>query len=189
MRRQLEADYAVATAKGNRRAIMMFASLGYTGQDQTLKRTYNNLVGNQIVEVGVSIPLVDWGKKRGQVKVAESNRNEIQSRIRQEQMNFNQNIFLLVENFNNQSAQLGIAEEADRIADKRYTTSIETFMLGKINVLDLNDARNSKDEARRKRIEEQHLFWHYFYRIRSLTLYDFIKNDTLDADFEELVRK
>ena len=189
MRRQLEADYAVATAKGNRRAIMLFASLGYTGQDQTLKRTYNNLVGNQIVEVGVSIPLVDWGKRKGQVKVAESNRNEIQSRTRQEQMNFSQNIFLLVENFNNQSAQLGIAEEADRIADRRYTASIETFMLGKINVLDLNDARNSKDEARRKRIEEQHLFWHYFYRIRSLTLYDFIKDNTLDADFEELVRK
>ena len=50
-------------------------------------------------------------------------------------MTFNQNIFLLVENFNNQAAQLEIAEEADEIAQKRYQTSIETFMIGKICLL------------------------------------------------------
>ena len=188
MRRQLEADYAVAAAKGNMRSINLFASLGYTGKDRTFDMAYDHLVNNQIVEVGVSIPLIDWGKRRGQVKVAESNREVIQSRNRQEQMNFNQNIFLLVENFNNQSAQLNIAEEADRIAEKRYDTSVETFLIGKINVLDLNDARNSKDEARQKRIEELHLFWNYFYRIRSITLYDFIKNSTLDTEFEAIVK-
>ena len=188
MRRQLEADYAVATAKGNMRSINLFASLGYTGKDRTFEQSYRNLVANQIVEVGVSIPIVDWGKRKGQLKVAESNRDVVNSRTRQEQMNFNQNIFLLVENFNNQSAQLNIAEEADIIAEKRYQTTIETFMIGRINVLDLNDARNSKDEARRKHIEELHMFWNYFYRIRSITLYDFIKDTTLDAEFEEIVR-
>jgi len=189
MRRQLEADYAVAAAKGNMRSINLFASLGYTGKDMTFDQAYNNLVNNQIVEVGVSIPLIDWGKRKGQVKVAESNRDVIQSRNRQEQMNFNQNIFLLVENFNNQSAQLDIAEAADRIAEKRYETTVETSLIGKINILDLNDARNSKDEARRKRIEELHLFWNYYYRLRSITLYDFIRNSTLDADFEEIVKQ
>ena len=188
MRQQLEADYAVAAAKGNMRSISLFASLGYTGKDRTFAQAYDNLVNNQIVEVGVSIPLIDWGKRKGQVKVAESNREVILSRNRQEQMNFNQNIFLLVENFNNQSAQLTIAEEADRIAEKRYETSVETFLIGKINILDLNDARNSKDEARQKRIEELHSFWNYFYRIRSITLYDFIINTTLDAEFEAIVR-
>ena len=188
MRQQIEADYAVAAAKGNMRSINLFASLGYTGKDRTAVQAYDNLANNQIVEVGVSIPLIDWGKRKGQVKVAESNREVILSRNRQEQMNFNQNIFLLVENFNNQSTQLNIAEEADRIAEKRYETSVETFLIGNINVLDLNDARNSKDEARQKRIEELHLFWNYFYRIRSITLYDFIKDSTLDAEFEAIVK-
>lgn len=63
-------------------------------------------------------------------------------------MDFNQDIFLLVANFNNQAQQLEIAEEADLIAEKRYKTSVETFMIGKISTLDLNDAQNSKDEAR-----------------------------------------
>lgn len=187
-RRQLEADYEVATARGNLRSIDLFASVGYTGQDREFSSSYNNLLDNQIVQVGVKIPILDWGKRRGKVKVAKSNREVVLSRIRQEQMDFNQNIFLLVANFNNQAQQLGIAEEADVIAEKRYRTSVETFMIGKISTLDLNDAQNSKDEARRKHISELYYYWYYLYQLRSLTLWDFERNMELEADFEDIVK-
>lgn len=187
-RRQLEADYEVATAKGNLRSIDLFASIGYTGQNRDFKASYENLLDNQIVQVGVKIPILDWGKRRGQVKVAKSNRDVVLSKIRQEQMDFNQDIFLLVENFNNQAQQLGIAEEADRIAEKRYRTSVETFMIGKISTLDLNDAQNSKDEARQKHISELYSYWYYFYQLRSLTLWDFERNEALEVDFEAVVK-
>ena len=188
-RRQLEADYAVATAKGNQRSVNLFASVGYTGKDHTFDAAYNHLKGNHIVEVGMSVPILDWGKRRGKVKVAESNRDVVLSKIRQEEISFNQDIFLLVENFNNQAAQLEIAQEADAIAERRYKTSIETFMIGKISVLDLNDAQQSKDEAKQKHIQELYNYWRYYYNIRSVTLYDFCNQQTLDADFEEIVRK
>ena len=188
-RRQLEADYEVATARGNLRSINLFASVGYTGQNRDFPDVYRNLQDNQIVQVGVKIPILDWGKRRGKVRVAKSNRDVILSKIRQEQMNFNQDIFLLVEHYNNQAQQLSIAEEADLIAQQRYKTSIETFLIGKINTLDLNDAQNSKDEARQKRISELYYYWYYFYQIRSLTLWDFAKNTELEADFDEIVRK
>lgn len=189
MRRQLEAEYDVATAKGNRRSINLFASVGYTGKDISMRGAYNPLKDNQIVEVGLSIPILDWGKRKGKVKVAESNRDVVLSRIRQEQMDFNQDIFLLVENFNNQAAQLEIAAEVDTLAEKRYKTSIETFMIGKIDILDLNDAQSSKDDAKQKHIQELYYYWRYFYNIRSITLYDFLNNRTLDADFEEIVKR
>ena len=188
-RRQLEADYEVATAKGNRRSINLFATIGYTGKDHTFDAAYNRLKGNQVVEVGMTIPILDWGKRRGKVKVAESNRDVTLSKIRQEEISFNQDIFLLVENFNNQAAQLEIAQEADVIAEKRYKTSIETFMIGKINILDLNDAQQSKDEAKQKHIQELYDYWNYYYNIRSVTLYDFISGQTLDAEFEKIVRQ
>lgn len=188
LRRQMEAEYNVATAKGNQRSIELFASIGYTGKDQAMRGAYRDLMDNQIVEVGVTIPLLDWGKRKGQVKVAESNRDVVLSRIRQEQMHFNQNIYLWVERFNNQAEQLRIAAEVDQLAEKRYQTSIETFMVGKISILDLNDAQNSKDNARAQHISELYYFWNYYYNIRSLTLYDFFNRRTLDADFEALVR-
>ncbi len=188
-RRQLEADYEVAQAKGEQREISLYASLGYTGQDRQFGSSYRNLMDYQIVQVGVKIPILDWGKRKGQVKVAESNREVVSSRLKQEQMDFNQDIFLLVEHYNNQARQLRIAREADEIAQKRYATSVESFMIGKINTLDLNDAQVSKDNARAKYISEMHLYWYYLYQIRSVALYDFINGTNLDAEFERLVRE
>ena len=188
-RRQLEADYEVAKAKGNLRQISLFAQVGFTGTDKTFEGAYNPLKDNQIVEVGFRIPLLDWGKRRGQVKVAKSNREVVQSRLRQETMDFNQDLFILVEQFNNQRAQLDIANEADQIAQQRYKTNVETFMIGRISTLDLNDAQVSKDEARQKHINELFYYWYYYYQLRSLTLWDFEKNTNIDADFEAIIKK
>lgn len=188
-RRQLEADYEVAKAKGNQRQISLFAQLGYTGTDSRWKGAYDRLKDNQIVEIGFRIPLLDWGKRRGKVKVAQSNREVMNSRLRQEEMNFQQNLFILVEHFNNQQKQLELAEAADRIAQKRYHTNVETFMIGKISTLDLNDSQVKKDAARQKHINELFYYWYYYYQVRSLTLWDFALNDNIDADFEEIVRR
>ena len=181
--------YEVAKAKGNMRQITLFAQVGFTGTDRTFEGAYHPLKDNQVVEVGFKIPILDWGKRRGQVKVAQSNREVTESRLRQETMNFNQNLFILVEQFNNQGAQLDIANEADAIAQKRYHTNVETFMIGKISTLDLNDAQVSKDEARQKHISELFYYWYYYYQLLSLTLWDFEKNTNIDADFEEIVKK
>ena len=59
-RRQLEADYEVATARGNLRSIDLFASVGYTGQNYEFSSAYQDLLDNQIVKVGVKIPILDW---------------------------------------------------------------------------------------------------------------------------------
>ena len=188
-RRQLEADYEVAKAKGNLRQINLFAQVGFTGTDQTFEGAYHPLKDNQIVEVGVKIPILDWGKRRGKVKVAQRNREVVQSRLRQETMDFNQNLFILVEQFNNQRAQLEIANEADEIAQQRYKTNVETFMIGRISTLDLNDAKVSKEEARQKHISELFYYWYYYYQLRSLTLWDFEKNTNIDADFEKIIKQ
>ncbi len=186
-RRQLEADYEVAQAKGAQRQIDLYASVGYTGQEQSFRSAYQNLMDYQVIQVGVKIPILDWGKRKGRVKVAESNREVVESRLKQEQMNFNQDIFLLVEQYKNQAEQLRIASEADVIAQQRYNTSVESFMIGKINTLDLNDAQISKDNARATYVSEMHLYWYYLYQLRSLTLHDFVNDTNLDAEFERLV--
>ena len=188
-RRKLEAEYEVAKAKGNQREINLYASVGYTGQEQQFQTAYRNLIDYLIVQLGVKIPLLDWGKRKGNVKVAESNRDVTYSKLKQEQMDFNQEIYLLVQQYNNQAEQVRIAKEADQIAQQRYKTSVESFMIGKINTLDLIDAQTSKDDARVKYISEMQWYWSYLYQIRSLTLYDFTKNKQLTTEFDELLNK
>ena len=187
-RRQLEAEYEVARAKGNMREINLYAQVGFNGTDRRLSDAYRHLRGNQLVEVGFSIPLVDWGKRRGRVKVAESNRRVTESRLRQESLDFNQQLYVLVERFGNQQQQLSIAARADEIAVQRYNTNFATFLIGKISTLDLNDSQSTKDESKRRYINELYQFWNYWYQLRSLTLYDYEHHGDINADIDKLCR-
>lgn len=188
-RRQLEADYSVARAKGSLREINLYAQVGFTGTADNFKGAYDPLKDNQIVEVGLKIPIVDWGRRRGNVKVAESNREVVQNRIRKETQDFNQDLFILVERFNNQRRQVDIANVADTIATKRYDTNVKTYMIGKISTLDLNDSQVSKDESRQNYINELYLYWRYYYQLRSLTLWDYEYQRGIDADIEKIVKR
>jgi hypothetical protein len=188
LRRQLEADYQVAKAKGDLREVNLFLQIGYTGADANIGAAYSNLRANQVAQIGVSIPLVDWGKRRGKVKVAESNRRVTESALRRETMNFNQELFVLVERFSNQQSQLDIATRANEIAGRRYATNVETYLIGKISTLDLNDSQVTKDESRREYINELYKYWSYWYQLRSLTLYDWQKRGDINADIDRLVK-
>ena len=187
-RRQLEADYAVAKAKGNLRKVNLFAQIGYTGTNNQLAESYRGLKDNQVVEIGISIPILDWGKRKGQVKVAQSNREVVQSRLKKESIDFYQNLFILVERFNNQREQLNLAQRADDIAQRRYNTNVQTFMVGKISTLDLNDSQENKDAARQEYINALFYYWYYYYQLRSITLWDFVNNCSINADFEKIVK-
>ena len=103
-RRQMEADYAVAAARANRQSINLYAQLGYTGTGNNLNRAYRDLLSNEVVQVGITVPLLDWGKRKGQRRMAESNREIVQGQLRQQAQDFRQNIFILTEQFNNQAA-------------------------------------------------------------------------------------
>ena len=186
-RRVLEASQNLSKTKAERNNISLFASVGWSGYDSGFRDTYSSLRNNQLVSVGVKIPLLDWGKSKSKVKIAESNLELVNVTVKKEQLDFNQNIRLQVENFNMQFRRLAISQEADTTALSRYNTSVEAFVLGKIDVLNLLDAQLSKDEARRNYIEQTFLLWAYYYQIRSLTLYDFTTNEKLEVSYSELI--
>ena len=183
-RRMLEASRDVSQAKANRRNISLLASVGMSGTDYDLPQVYNihNLRSDQQVSLGIRLPLLDWGKGKGRVKIAEANREVTQSVIEKEQRDFDQDIFLKVQDFNNQPLQLQRATEADRIAQKRYLASVEAFVVGKIDILTLNDSQTSKDDARREYISQMYMLWLYYYEIRGLTLHDFANGQSLRDD-------
>ena len=186
-RRQMEADYAVASARANRQSINLYAQLGYTGTGDKLNRAYRDLLSNEVVQVGITVPLLDWGKRKGQRRLAESNRDIIQGQLRQQSQDFRQDIFILTEQFNNQAEQLRIACEADTIARRRYHTNVETFKIGSISTLELSSAQTAKDQARQNRIQQLFNYWYYYYQLRSIALWDFERGCELSADIEKLI--
>ncbi|MDE7387954.1 MAG: TolC family protein [Muribaculaceae bacterium] len=185
-RRQLEADYSVATAKGNLRRVNLYAQVGLTGTGDMPADAYSPLRDNQVVELGISIPLVDWDKRRGRVKVAESNRRVVANTLEREAAEFRQDLFVLVERFNNQQRQVEIAAIADTIASRRYDTNVETFMVGRISTLDLNDSQTARDLQRTRYFQALYAYWNYYYQIRSIALWDFATDSPIEFSDEEL---
>ena len=184
-RRMLEASENVSQAKADRWDIKLFASVGWAGYGNKFAKAFDNhnWGPNQIVSLGLSVPILDWGKRKGKVRVAESNQQVVNSQIEKEKLDFMQNIFLCVQNFNHQPKQLQLAKEVDSIARSRYNTTVEAFIQGKMDILNLNDSQTSKDSARRNYIEQMYMLWSYYYQIRGLTLFDFIANRPLEAQY------
>jgi outer membrane protein len=164
------------------------ASLGYSQQSPDFAEAYNRLSNSQRVRIGFTMPLLDWGLGKGRYQTAKSSLELAQVQAKQALIDFQQNLFLDVEQFNLQKNQVAIAAKSDTVAMKRYEVTKQRFLIGKIAVLDLNDADSRKDQNRRAYVQALQDYWTYFYNMRSLTLFDFINRKPLEADYEKLVQ-
>jgi outer membrane protein TolC len=188
-RRLIEASRDVAQARGQRQNINLAASYGLSNSSSgNVSSVYNNPVSTQQLNIGISVPLIDWGQGRGKVKMAQSNQELVNIQVQQSQMDFEQNIYLQVMQFNLQNDQVLLAGKADTIGQKRYDVTKQRFLIGKIDVLNLNDALKEKDSAKRGYVDALRNYWNSFYTLRITTLYDFMKNQTLGEEFDKLVQ-
>ncbi len=183
-----EAEREVARARSQRGLnASLFANYGLTQSSAELAEAYKDPQISQRVTVGVQIPILDWGLGKGRYRLAQSSQEVIRTQVEQARVDFEQNIFIQVMQFNLQNDQLNIAAKADTIAQLRFDVTRERFLIGRIDVLDLNIALTEKDVAKRNYISTLRNYWRYYFNLRRLTLYDFEKDQPLWADFDALV--
>jgi outer membrane protein TolC len=75
--------------------------------------------------------------------------------------------------------QVKIAKRADEVANKGYQVTRQRFMIGKIDLLELNQAISRKTSARIAYINALRDYWTAYFEIRKLTHYDFLNNKEL----------
>jgi len=186
---QLESESNVARAKasaGLKADIYMQLGLAQTGID--VSTAYKNPLNQQYVELSLRLPILDWGRGKGQVEVARSRRDMVLTQIEQEQNNFEMNVTKLVKQFNLQSNRLNVASKADYTAERRNDVARRLYLLEKSTILDLNAAITEKDTAKRNYISSLYDYWHLYYMLRSITLYDFEKNIPITEDYTNLIK-
>jgi hypothetical protein len=184
----LSAQASVAQAKSERGLnANLTASFGLRDQDPDFNLAYQDPNQQQRIRVGFTMPILDWGLGRGRYKMAQSSLELAQVQSEQAIVDFQQNLFLDVEQFNLQAAQVAIAAKSDTVAMKRYEVTKQRFLIGKIAVLDLNDADSRKDQNKRAYIQSLQNYWNYFYNLRALTLYDFINRKPLETEYAKLI--
>lgn len=188
-RRRLESESAVAQARANAGLKAdIYLRFGLTQTADRWKNAWRNPMDQQYVSLSVSLPILDWGRGKGQVRVAKSNRDLVQTQVEQDKTDFDLNIRKLVKQFNLQAQRVHIAARTDTTAQRRADVARRLYLLGQSTILDLNASITEKDSARRNYVTALYDYWSLYYTLRSLTLYDFRQDQPLEEDLERLIK-
>ena len=184
----LEAENAIAEAKALRgiSANLRF-TFGLSQSGATVGDAYRNVKDQEITGLSLSLPIMDWGRGKGRVKMAQSQADVIAAQIDQALKDHEQTVFLNVMHFNNLVYQCAISKEVALIAQERYQICLDQYANASLSVMELNNAQAEKDNADSRYVRDLQQYWSYYFEIRRLCLYDFITKKDISANFDALV--
>lgn len=188
-RRKRESDSNVAyTRSQTGLKADIYAQVGLTQTNEKFNKVYNDPQNQQYIELGIRVPILDWGRGKGRISVAKSNRDMVYTQVEQDRINFELNVLKLVKQFNLQANRVRVAAKTDYTANRRNDVARKLYILGRSTILDMNAAISEQNTARRNYINALFNYWQLHYTIRSITLYDFEKNILLTEDYESLIK-
>ncbi len=153
--------------------------------DELYRPPYND---NNQARLEFNMPLIDWGEARSQYLMAKSSREIAKYRVEQGIIDFEQNVINTIMEFNLQKRQLEIADKAQIVGQLGFDVTKQRFLIGKVDVVRLNEARTGMEDSKKEYINTLESYWNYIFYIQGLTLYDFLNGQELQADFEKIIK-
>lgn len=176
-RRLEEAKRDVAKAKGdNGLNASLNSRLGFSKSGTRIGQVYQSPKDQQLLELTLEIPILDWGRQKARKKTALANQKFTQYSVEQDKQNFTQKIITEVNLFDMMKGQLILTARAEQIAAEKYQIAKERYVLGNLSITDLSIAFQENDQAKRDNINSLRDFWGAYYQLRYLSLYDFEKD-------------
>lgn len=160
--------------------------VGLSGSDERLSRAVGKLQDQEIASVSISVPIVDWGEGQSRLRMARAHENMLANQLQQNLTDLRRELAVLVMEFNNMGNVCRLSRRAYDIAQDSYSDAISDFTQGRLTVTELNQIRAARDNARRNFIDNIAGFWKQYYRMRSITLWDYIEDVPIEYDFNQL---
>jgi outer membrane protein TolC len=181
----LEAQREVdRTKKESRFNASVNASIGFNQMADNFGDVYHRPMQQDLVSVGISIPLVDLGVRKGRYNMARNNLNVVEISSRQSEVSIEEEVIMTVNDFNIQQQLIASAEEALDLSIMAYNETRQRFMIGQTDISSLTLSRNRQQEAQRNYISALQNYWLNYYKIRRLTLFDFAAKLPLSERFD-----
>ena len=158
------------------------ASIGFNQVANELNNAYRKPLQQDLVSVSVSIPLVDWGVRKGRLNMAKNNLNVTRIAARQQEQSVEEEVMMTINDFNIQQRLINSAEEALDLAILAYEQTRQRFIIGKADVNSLTLALNRQQEAQKNYLASLQNYWMNYYKIRKLTLHDFVSGFSLNIN-------
>lgn len=179
-RRLEEAQRDVELSKGETGiSASMSGEFGLTQTGPDFKQSYANPIDREVVRLGITVPIADWGKSKARRAVALSNLELEQKQVDQEKENFRHVVVLRAQQFELIRRNAEVASRYFDAAKKRYDITYQRYLIGKIGITDLNLALADQESARIGYLQSIRNFWMALFDIRGLTLYDFVNQNSL----------
>ncbi len=178
--REVERTKKTSTFEAN-----ISASVGFNQAATTFSDAYQSPLQQDIVRVGLTIPIMDWGVRKGRANMALNNLNVTRISIQQRVTSLEQEIIMTVNDFNIQQDLIQSAEEALNLAVMAYQTTKERFIIGKSDLNSLTLSLNRQNSAQRNYLSALQSYWMNYYKLRRLTLFYFSKGESLIRELEE----
>ena len=160
------------------------ASIGFNQVSSKFRDVYKDPLQQDIVAISLSIPLVDWGVRKGKHNIAKSNLSIAQTTAQQKEISVEEDVIMTVGDFNIQQNLISSAEEALDIALMAYQKTKQRFLIGKADINSMTLSLNRQQEAQRNYITALQNYWLSYYKIRKLTLHDFETGVSLSNEFD-----
>ncbi|MGL4492973.1 MAG: TolC family protein, partial [Tannerellaceae bacterium] len=158
--------------------------IGFNQSAERFNRVYKDLMQQDIVGVSVSVPLVDWGVRKGKHNMAKNNLNVLKISSKQEELNIEEDVIMTVGDFNIQQDMISSAENALELASMAYDATKQRFLIGKADLNSLTLSQNREQSAQQNYIQALRNYWKSYFKIRKLTLYDFDKKMALSTEYD-----
>lgn len=181
----LEAERNVdKTRKESRFNASVNVSIGFNQVADNFGDVYHKPMQQDLVSIGLSIPLLDWGVRKGRHNMARNNLNIVKISARQSEVSIEEEVIMTVSDFNIQQQLIASAEEAQDLAVLAYNVTRQRFIIGKADINSLTLSLNRQQQAQRNYISALQDYWLNYYKIRRLTLFDFSAGFSLADRFD-----
>ncbi len=157
----------------------VIANFGLNQTSADFEDLYSDPENRQFFTVGFEVPIFNWGKQRAQINAARNQQKAVANDIAYQQQLFDLQVQNTIRDFLQLRSQVELASKSDTIAIKRYDVTKNRYLIGRVDVTNLNIAQNERDSARRSYIQALRNFWSGWYDLRRLTLYDFVSDEPI----------
>jgi len=185
----IQSDESVARAKANSGFnATLSATLGLSGTASKFNDAFVELKDQEQVGVRLTIPILDWGQARGNLRMAQAQALTKRNTLEQDMIDYRQDLYTKVMQFNDQRSQCEIAKRAAQLAEDSYELALRNFSSGSMTMSQLDQLKDKRDTALSTYQSKVASFWSYYYDIRRATLYDYITGMDISAEFDELIK-
>lgn len=176
----LQAERALSEARWNTGAGgTLQVSYGYNNTAGTASAAYKDLRDAQQLQVGVQIPVWQWGTHGAQVQAARAERSAAQASAQNLRNQVELTARFAALQLGQARRALQIAAKADTVAAKRFEVALNRYGISRITIDNLYIAQSEKDQALTAYVQALRGYWQAYFQLRKATLYDFERGEVI----------